>query len=208
MLIRKAGPFCRTSSSVGLWWEFEEPKGNKGWGNGGGGRACRAGSAGSGMGVVTVRVHPEHNSDAAHHSVLRSLHRGETPNHASEILTGRKQTEPEQAPVPRHLPDSAPRPTALRRTLTGPWAARLMIEAPLWWQKVQQSRPAIVTGSRLLCSSPLSYDAPAASAFWITQILIRGTAVVPTERSRLEIDLDDDPWEIKSQVLRPIFYFI
>ena len=34
---------------------------------------------------------------------------------------------------------------------------------------------------------------------------IRGTAVVPAERSRLEIDLDDDPWKIKSE---PVFYFI
>ena len=30
-VIRKeAGPFCRTSSSVRLWWELEEPKGPKG----------------------------------------------------------------------------------------------------------------------------------------------------------------------------------
>ena len=30
-VIRKeAGPLCRTSSSVRLWWEFKEPKGPKG----------------------------------------------------------------------------------------------------------------------------------------------------------------------------------
>jgi hypothetical protein len=30
-VIRKeAEPFCRTSSSVRLWWEFKEPKGPKG----------------------------------------------------------------------------------------------------------------------------------------------------------------------------------